>query len=61
MAPSNISFLSSNGWDAHSAKAFGCRVVWCNRCGQDAERISNSLDGEIADLSALPALLGQSH
>ncbi len=55
--PSRICFLSSNGWDAYSAKAFGMRVVWCNRYGQAPERIPASPDGEIAQLSALPALL----
>ncbi|MCX7164888.1 MAG: haloacid dehalogenase type II [Rhodocyclales bacterium] len=58
-APSRICFLSSNGWDAHSAKAFGFRVIWCNRFGQAPERIPATPDGEIADLSALPALLNQ--
>ena len=52
-----ICFLSSNGWDAYSAKAFGFRVIWCNRFGQAPERIPATPDGEIVDLSALPALL----
>src|SRR5208282_5995485 len=30
-------FLSSNGCDAYSAKAFGFRVLWCNRSGQASE------------------------
>ena len=34
-----ICFLSSNGWDAHAAKAFGFRVLWCNRFGQHGEHI----------------------
>ena len=54
----SICFLSSNGWDAYSAKAFGFRVLWCNRFGQAAERIPTTPDGEIADLSLLlPVLL----
>jgi 2-haloacid dehalogenase len=57
IAPSRICFLSSNAWDAYSAKAFGMRVVWCNRYGQARERIPASPDGEIADLGALPDLL----
>ena len=55
--PSRICFLSSNGWDAYSAKAFGFRVIWCNRFGQPAERIPATPDREIAELSVLPALL----
>ncbi|MDP1733215.1 MAG: haloacid dehalogenase type II [Sulfuritalea sp.] len=56
-APSRICFLSSNGWDAYSAKAFGFQVIWCNRFGQAPERIPATPDGEIVDLSELPALL----
>lgn len=52
-----VCFLSSNGWDACCAKAFGLRVLWCNRFGQAPERIPSRPDGEIADLSALPGLL----
>lgn len=57
IAPSRICFLSSNAWDAFSAKAFGMRVVWCNRYGQAPERIPASPDGEITELGALPDLL----
>jgi 2-haloacid dehalogenase len=59
IAPARICFLSSNGWDAFSAKAFGFQVVWCNRFGQAAERIPSTPDGEIADLSALPAIVSR--
>lgn len=52
-----ICFLSSNSWDAFSAKAFGFKVLWCNRFGQVAERIPESPDGEISDLLALPSWL----
>ena len=51
-----ICFLSSNGWDAFSAKAFGFRVLWCNRFGQVPERIPTVPDGEVANLSGLPEL-----
>ena len=57
IASANICFLSSNGWDAYSAKAFGFRVIWCNRFGQPAERIPDTPDGEISDLSPLPELV----
>ena len=57
LAPERICFLSSNGWDAYSAKAFGFRVLWCNRYGQPPERIPATPDGEIRDLAALPELL----
>ncbi len=57
LAPARICFLSSNGWDAFLAKAFGMRVLWCNRYGQAPERIPATPDGEIAQLGALPDLL----
>ena len=55
--PSQICFLSSNGWDAFSAKAFGFQTLWCNRFGQPPERIPATPDGEILDLSVLPPML----
>ncbi len=57
IAPSRICFLSSNAWDAFSAKAYGMRVAWCNRFGQAPERIPATPDAEISELGALPALL----
>jgi 2-haloacid dehalogenase len=55
-----ICFVSSNGWDAWSAKAFGLRVLWCNRQGQPAERLPAQPDGQLPDLSALaPLVLGR--
>ena len=52
-----ICFVSSNGWDAWSAKAFGFTVLWCNRSAQPAERLPAVPGGQIADLSELPACL----
>jgi 2-haloacid dehalogenase len=54
VAPGKICFLSSNSWDAFSAKAFGFRVLWCNRFRQAAEHIPELPDGEIETLSSLP-------
>jgi 2-haloacid dehalogenase len=53
-----IAFVSSNGWDAHAASAFGMQVVWCNRYAQRRERLPGAPDREIATLAALPALVG---
>ena len=58
LAPAEICFLSSNGWDAYAAKAFGLRVLWCNRYAQAPERMPELPDGEIASLAALPGMLG---
>jgi 2-haloacid dehalogenase len=57
LTPERICFLSSNGWDAYSAKAYGFRVLWCNRFSQAPERIPATPDGEIGDLSLLPGRL----
>ncbi|HEX3883582.1 MAG TPA: haloacid dehalogenase type II [Stellaceae bacterium] len=57
--PAEIVFLSSNGWDAWAASAFGLRVVWCNRTAQPPERLPGRPDHEIRSLAELPALLGQ--
>ncbi|MGC2519654.1 MAG: haloacid dehalogenase type II [Burkholderiales bacterium] len=53
-----IAFQSSNGWDAYAASAFGMRVVWCNRYGQQPERLPGEPDFEIRSLAELPALVG---
>jgi 2-haloacid dehalogenase len=52
-----VCFLSSNGWDAYSAKAFGFRVLWCNRLRQEPERIPETPDAQIATLAELPAIV----
>ena len=53
-----ILYVSSNGWDAYAASAYGMRVLWCNRYGQRAERLPGNPDRVAASLDALPALLG---
>jgi 2-haloacid dehalogenase len=55
---SEISFQSSNSWDAHAASAFGMQVVWCNRYGQRRDRLPGAPDREVTSLADLPALVG---
>jgi 2-haloacid dehalogenase len=55
LSAEQICFVSSNGWDAWSARAFGFRVVWCNRRAQPRERLPSAPDGEVADLRDLSA------
>ena len=57
LAPDRICFLSSNGWDACAAKAFGFHVIWCNRFNQSPERIPEAPDGQITTLAALPDIV----
>jgi 2-haloacid dehalogenase len=55
--PSEIAFVSANGWDACGAKAFGFRVAWCNRTGQPSERLPGTPDVVIRSLEELPRLV----
>jgi 2-haloacid dehalogenase len=57
VAAEAILFVSSNGWDAWAASAFGMRVVWCNRQGVTRERLPGAPDHEIRSLAELPTLL----
>jgi 2-haloacid dehalogenase len=56
--PNEIAFLSSNGWDAYAAAAFGLRAVWCNRYNQPPERLPDTPEREIRSLAELPGMLG---
>lgn len=58
LSPRRVCFLSSNGWDAHGAAAFGFSAVWVNRSAQPAERLPGAIAAEIRSLAGLPALLG---
>jgi 2-haloacid dehalogenase len=55
--PGAILFVSSNAWDAYAASAFGMRVVWCNRYGQQAELLPGKPDLEIRTLVELPSMI----
>jgi 2-haloacid dehalogenase len=57
LTASRICFLSSNGWDAYSAKAFGFHVLWCNRLAQAPEQIPQTPDAQIATLAELPDIV----
>jgi 2-haloacid dehalogenase len=53
-----VSFQSSNAWDAAGAATFGFRVVWVNRFGQAPERLPDQPDIELTSLSDLPSIVG---
>ena len=53
-----ISFQSSNAWDAYAASSFGMKVVWCNLYRQRKERLPGEPDREIETLAELPAIVG---
>ena len=57
--PANrVCFMSSNGWDAVGAAAFGFRAVWVNRYKLPVENLPAHPETEIPTLAELPALLG---
>ncbi len=57
-APGEVSFQSSNRWDAAAAKAFGFKVAWINRTRQMREYNDLPPDYEISDLRPLLDLVG---
>lgn len=52
-----MGFVSSNGWDAAGAKAFGLHTFWINRAGLPMERLDAPPDHVLKSLAELPALL----
>ena len=52
-----VGFVSSNGWDAAGAKAFGFQVFWVNRGKMPVERLGVRPDETIADLAHLVDLI----
>lgn len=57
ITPEHTCFISSNSWDAFSAKAYGFRVMWCNRFKQPPECLPTIPDGMIDDLDVLPEIV----
>lgn len=58
VAANRVCFMSSNGWDAAGAAAFGFRTVWINRNKLPVENLPAHPEAELSTLTDLPALLG---
>lgn len=58
VAKEQISFQSSNAWDAVGAATFGFRVAWINRFGQKRERLTADPEVELRTLDELPPIVG---
>jgi 2-haloacid dehalogenase len=56
--PSQIGFVSSNGWDATGAAAFGFQVVWCNRSGLPTETMPPAPTHIVTSLQEVVAIFG---
>lgn len=54
--PSEVLFVSSNGWDAAHAAAYGFETVWVNRDGAPMDRLPGRPAHVVVDLSAIPEL-----
>jgi len=60
LEPEQISFQSSNAWDAVGAAHFGFKVAWINRFEQRRERLNAQPHCVMKDLTGLPSILGLS-
>ncbi len=51
-----VLFVSSNGWDACCAAAYGFRTVWVNRAGLPMDRLAGRPARVLADLTGIPEM-----
>jgi 2-haloacid dehalogenase len=58
-AKSHVLFVSSNGWDAAAAAAYGFQTAWVNRAGDPLDRLPGQPDHILRDLSAIPDLVNR--
>ncbi|HEX9900407.1 MAG TPA: haloacid dehalogenase type II [Candidatus Methylomirabilis sp.] len=58
IAKSTIAFVSSNSFDVIGAKAFGFRVVWCNRARAPLDELAFTPDVTVARLDEIPGAFG---
>ncbi|MGH1331299.1 MAG: haloacid dehalogenase type II [Paracoccaceae bacterium] len=55
-APSEVLFVSSNGWDAAAAAGFGFTAAWVNRMGEPVDRLPWIPAHILRDLREIPKL-----
>lgn len=58
--PSEVLFVSSNGWDAAGAAGFGFTTAWVNRAGLPLDRLPATPSHILTDLTSIPELAAQS-
>lgn len=54
--PSEVLFVSSNGWDAANAAKYGFHTAWVNRAGEPMDRLPWKPDVVLSDLTTIPEL-----
>jgi 2-haloacid dehalogenase len=59
VAADRLMFVTSNGWDATGAAAFGMRVAWCNRTCAPAETFGPPPAWTLDGLKALSGIVAQ--
>lgn len=57
-APSEVLFVSSNGWDAAGAAGYGFNTAWVNRAGDPVDRLPWTPHHILSDLTTIPDLAG---
>ncbi len=57
-APSDVLFVTANGWDAAGAAAYGFTVAWLNRSGAPVERLPGRPAHVLTNLAEVPAVAG---
>jgi 2-haloacid dehalogenase len=57
-APSEVLFVSSNGWDAAAAAGYGFTTAWVNRAGDPMDRLPWTPQHVLSDLTGIPAHAG---
>jgi len=55
--PDEVLFVSSNGWDAAGAAAYGFVTIWVNRAKEPVERLPARAEQELPDLTSIPTYL----
>lgn len=55
-APGDVLFVSSNGWDAAAASAYGFKTAWVNRAGDPTDRLPGKPHHVLKDLVSIPEL-----
>ena len=54
--PDQVLFVSSNGWDAAAATAFGFTTAWVNRANDPMDRLQADPNYVLSDLTGIPDL-----
>jgi 2-haloacid dehalogenase len=52
--PSEVLFVSSNGWDAAAATGYGVETAWVNRASEPMDRLPWSPKHVLSDLTTIP-------